>query len=58
MEIEGKRRLRQPWENDIGSEGRLGIETREIEKSILGIWGEAEKWVTVRRWRLRERGGD
>lgn len=44
MEIEGKRkRLRQFWENDIGSERRLGIETREVERSILGIRGEAEK---------------
>jgi hypothetical protein len=59
VEIEGKRkRLRQFWENGIGSERRLGIEAREIERSILGIRGEADKWVRVRRWRLRERGGD
>ena len=51
-------RLRQPWENGIASEWILGIEAREIERSILGIWGEVGKWVRVRMWRLRGRGGD
>lgn len=29
----------------------MGIEAREIERSILGIWGGADKWVRVRRLR-------
>lgn len=40
-------------ENDIGSEGGLGIEAEEIENH-LGNWGEAEQWARLTRWRLRQ----
>ena len=40
-------------ENDIDSEGGLGIEAEEIENH-LGNWGEAKQWARLTRWRLRQ----